>query len=145
MLRGMRFVCAILIAMLGLAACGGGGGTVELFRTSPLPCPPVTAAQDPTLALVSPANGARGVATTIGSVTFSATFSYDTLTLTPSDGSAVVTGGPITVSNGRDTSAVAVLRSGVTYQVMVRTTPSALGFPGCSYAFANNIGSFTTQ
>jgi hypothetical protein len=141
----MRSVSAVLIVMLGLVACGGGGSSANMSRTEPLPCPAITAAQDPTLALVSPANGATGVAVTVGSVTFSATFSYDTLTLTPSDGSAVVAGGPVMVSNGRDTSAVPVLRSGVTYQVMVRTMPTALGFPACSYAFTNTIGSFTTQ
>lgn len=140
-----------LLALTALAACSGGGGSSFTrsfdFGTTPAPFvqgPPPPAGVcaaliviDPQLALINPGNGARGVPTTIGSITFSASGLYYSLTLTPSDGSATVVGGTITAAgNGRYVSALPVLKSGLTYTVAIYP---AAGFP-CAY-FA---GSFTT-
>ena len=91
---------------------------------------------DPQLALIAPASGASGVPTTVGSIRFSASSLYNGVSLFPSDGGAQVDGGPITPANGNYVSALPVLRSHVTYTVLIYPTATA-----CSY----NPGSFTTQ
>ena len=91
---------------------------------------------DPQLALIAPAAGATGVPTTVGSITFSASRQYHDLALIPSDGSASVAGGPITPSNGNYVSTLPVLRSRVTYEVLIYPDAGP-----CDYV----PGSFTTQ
>jgi hypothetical protein len=97
--------------LLSLSACSGGGSTTQQVF-----CRGVFRALDPTLALVSPAKGTTGVPVTIGSVTFTASLTYDTLTLIPSDNAGAVAGGPISASNGTDVSAIPTLRHGISYR-----------------------------
>jgi hypothetical protein len=117
------------------------------FGTSPAPFvagPPPPAGVcnaliviDPQLALVNPGSGAQGVPTTIGSITFSASGLYYSLALLPSDGSGQVVGGTITAAgSGRYVSALPVLKSGVTYTVLI--------YPAAGFACAYFPGSFTT-
>jgi hypothetical protein len=133
----MKLAATAFLATAMLCACGGGGNV----QSTPTPMPTdrgVCAAllvNDPQLALIAPASGATGVPTTVGSITFSASRQYHDLALAPSDGSALVAGGPITPSNGSYVSAVPVLRSHVTYSVVIYVSEGP-----CAYV----PGSFTT-
>jgi hypothetical protein len=134
----VKLVATAFLASIFLNSCSGGGSVQpQPFPTSPprgvcnalLPI-------DSKLALISPAANATGVPTTVGSITFSASSQYHDLALNPSDGSAQVAGGAITPSNGNYVSALPVLRSRVTYDVVIFVSEGA-----CAYF----PGSFTTQ
>lgn len=136
----MKLVAAVFLATCFLISCGGGGGSGTV-QPQPMPAPSrggcnALLVNDPQLALIAPAPGATGVPTTVGSITFSASRLYHDLALLPSDGSALVAGGAITPVNGNYVSAVPVLRSHVTYSVLIYPDAGA-----CAY----DPGSFTTQ
>ncbi len=150
-----------LVAAAALAACSGGGavtGNAAMFPTSlttpgttPAPFPFVAGppppagvcnallVNDPKLALVFPANGATGVSTTVGSITFTAARLYYTLVLVPSDGSATLVGGPITAlaTAGAYVSALPPLKPGMKYDIAI--------YPSSTLACAYFPGAFTTQ
>ena len=133
----MKLAATAFLAIVFLNSCAGGG------NVQPQPQPTsfrgvcnALLVDDPQLALIAPASGASGVPATVGSVTFSASRLYHDVALFPNDGSALVAGGPITTSNGNYVSSLPVLRSHVTYEVLI--------FPNagpCDYV----PGSFTTQ
>ena len=134
-----RFAAAIA---LGLAGCGGGGGT-----TSQVPfagCPAIVAAQDTTLTLISPARGATGVSPTVGTIAFSGSFAYASVTLSPHDGTGQITSGPVIAANGVDTATIPTLHSGVLYDVQPLTMPMP-SVPGCTFQSFQYAGSFTTR
>jgi Bacterial Ig-like domain len=139
---------AILAALFvtPLAACAGGGSTAPSE-----PCPAVTGVFDSSAKLVSPANGATGVPTTVGTVSFTVTIASlrsGTLTLfvpgNPGNQGAVQ-GGPIsTDANGVSSSSVPALAPHTTYTVgiVARPVDPVTGCPGQAGA---TPGSFTTQ
>jgi hypothetical protein len=147
MLVRMTIRALVLVATLLLAACGGGGRTVPANCETGGTCPPppcaIIAVIDSSLMLISPAKNATGVSTTVGTITFSSAFSYATLTLSPHDGTAQLTGLPVTAANGVQSVPVPALHAGVVYDVQVLTAPSA--GPGCTSTSIQYAGSFTTQ
>jgi hypothetical protein len=138
---------AILAALfvIPLAACAGGGSTAP----SPV-CPAVVAPPvDPNAKLVSPASGATGVPTTVGTVTFTVTVAslrsgILTLYVPATPGQGRLLGGPIsTDANGVSSSSVPALASRTTYNATVGFPIDPVsGCPGGAYAI---LGSFTTQ
>ncbi|HWT05838.1 MAG TPA: hypothetical protein VN224_08775 [Xanthomonadales bacterium] len=128
----MKLAATVFLALIFLNSCAGGGSV----QPQPTATPDrgvcnALLVNDPQLALVTPAAGATGVPTTIGSITFSASRLYNGLTLSPNDGSGNVAGGPITPSNGNYVSALPVLRSHVTYSVTIFPSAGAcVYFPG---------------
>ncbi len=133
----MKLGATAFLAAAFLNSCAGGGNVQpQQFPTTPLRgvCNALLA-NDPQLALIAPAPGATGVPTTVGSITFTASRQYHDVALVPSDGSGAVAGGPITPSNGRYVSSLPVLRSRVTYDVLIYPDAGP-----CSYV----PGSFTT-
>ncbi len=135
----MKLAASAFLTTALLCACGGGGNTVQPQPSPTTPPRGVCNAllvNDPQLALIAPAAGATGVPTTVGSITFSASRQYHDVALVPSDGSALVAGGPITPASGNYMSALPALRSHVTYDVLIYPDAGP-----CSYV----PGSFTTQ
>jgi len=133
----MKLGAVTFLTTAVLCACGGAGNVQpQQFPTTP-PRGVCTAllVNDPKLALIAPANGAT-VPTTVGSITFSASSQYHDLALSPSDGSGLIAGGAITPSNGNYVSSLPVLRSHVTYEVLIYPDAGP-----CAYV----PGSFTTQ
>jgi len=144
---------AILAALfvIPLAACAGGGSTVPSGPLRLTPCPAVAGAFDANAKLVSPASGATGVPTTVGTVTFTVTIAslrsgILTLFVPANPGNVgAVQGGPIsTDANGVSSSSIPALAPHTTYTVTVDAYPvdPVTGCPGQVYA---TLGSFTTQ
>ncbi|HEX3465047.1 MAG TPA: Ig-like domain-containing protein [Candidatus Elarobacter sp.] len=144
-----RALTAALFA-LSLAGCGGGGATLQPGGVIS-GCPAVAGSFDPNAKLVSPANGATGVSTAVGTVTFTvgvAALRSGTLTLyvdqSPGNTGAVQ-GGPIsTDANGVSSSSVPALQPHTIYvaHVVARPVDPATG---CTGQVDGNLGSFTTQ
>ena len=116
------FVAALLTA-IGLTGCGAAQ------VTSGCQLPPVVPQ------LVTPANGATGVATTIGALQLSNANSSNTITIRSSAGNlsgvgAVDASGAVTLP---------VLASATTYTVNATFAPS------CGSGSSSDIGSFTTK
>jgi hypothetical protein len=140
---------AVLVAIVALTACGGGGSTLGCGGRGCLDLPPpatpcpIVAPVDPTLTLISPPKGATGVPVTIGTIAFSGTFTYASTLVVPRDGTLPLTGVPVTASNGVYNATVPTLRAGVTYDVEPVTAPITVS-PGCTFSSTQNAGSFTT-
>lgn len=145
-----RAILAALFVM-PLAACAGGGSTVSSGPSGPNGCPAVTGVFDANAKLVSPAGGATGVPTTVGTVTFTVTIASlrsGTLTLfVPANpgNQGAVQGGPIsTDANGVSSSPVPALAPHTTYTATVHVRPVD-PVTGCTSQADATLGSFTTQ
>ena len=131
-----------------LSACGGDSSISHGFQVEPpggIACSTV-AINGP--ALVSPAPGSTGVATTLSVLTFARIVGIPqtvsgNATLTGSD-NTVIASGPLTPSadGSTTTASIAGLQPHRTYTV---TVSGNLTGRGCSTPFAANDGSFTTQ
>ena len=135
---------AVIALVLGIAACSGPAGSSPAGPTpTPSPggtaCPPLAVADtDP---ITMPANGATGVATTIGSVSApnaGQVAAGVAVQLTTSSG-AVLTGGVFAAGpGGTAVATIPVLAPNTTYTV------SAYATPPCTVATEWVMGSFTT-
>jgi len=142
-----RAILAALFVM-PLAGCAGGGSTAP---SGPNHCPAITGVFDANAKLVSPASGATGVPTTVGTVSFTVTIGSlrsGTLTLfvpgNPGNLGAVQ-GGPIsTDANGVSSSSVPALAPHTTYTASVVARPVD-PVTGCTGQAGATLGSFTTQ
>jgi hypothetical protein len=142
---------AVLAAffLIPVAACAGGCSTATSGTARN--CPAITGVFDRNAKLVSPASGATGVPTTVGTVTFTvdlASLRSGTLTLfvpaNPANQGAVQ-GGPIsTDANGVSSSSVPALAPHTTYTAAVDVRPVD-PVTGCTGQAGASLGSFTTQ
>ena len=136
-----RAMLAVLF-VIPLAACAGGGSTAPTPVCPAIVAPPI----DPNAKLVSPASGATGVPTTVGTVTFTVTVAslrsgYLTLYIPATPGQGRLLGGPIsTDANGVSSSSIPALAPHTTYNATVGLPSQCPG--GGPYAI---LGSFTTQ
>jgi hypothetical protein len=132
-----------LLLAVSLAACTDGGSTVSGRG----PCPAITGVIDPTATLVSPARGATGVATTIGTISFTVSLAVlrsGTVTLAAPSPETSVMGGPITTdANGVSSVAIPPLQPHTAYHASVASNPVGPG--GCPGGATGDLGSFTTQ
>jgi hypothetical protein len=145
----VRFAFLVALGLAALAACSGGGGTTP--APDPFGCP-ASSVVDTQAKLVSPAPGATGVPTSIGTITFS--YSNPGLTgahfaLTGTDGSGFTIGqflgdNGVTVT-GPNTASFNVppLKPRTTYSVGGATVNVAHLI--CFHDVSANLGSFTTQ
>jgi hypothetical protein len=139
---------AALVAILALGACAGGGA---MMATTPTQCPAIAGIFDPNARLVSPAPGATGVSTSIGSLSFTvslAALRSGTVTLGVSAGSGsapAVEAGPITTdANGVSSASLPLLQPHTTYDARIHANPLDPA-SGCRGAVDGDLGTFTTQ
>ena len=139
-----RCVVLLSLGLVALAGCSGGGGTVPNVSCSN------GVATDAQAHLVTPASGATGVSPAIGSITVAygiATVVQPGVTLTPSDGSASVTGNPsftgVLPQSGTVQVTIPALKPSTTYAVTGRSVNMA--HVPCFTTVTASFGSFTTQ
>ncbi len=136
----MNYRALFVVTALGLAGCSGGG------TTTGHPCPALGVG-DPGATLVSPAKGATGVPVTVGTITFTVTIPslrQGTVTLSPTDNSGLITGGPVSTDrNNISSSVIPTLRPAVTYTVTIRLSSPPDAY--CSSFVEGDLGTFTTQ
>ncbi len=135
----MKWLCAFVLAALPFAAGCSGSSSPSL------PCPAVTGVLGQG-ALVSPANGATGVPTNVGSVSFTVTPSTlqgsgatVTLNAAVNGQSTQLSGGSVSTVNGVSSAAIPPLQSGVTYSVSVSASPLLSGSTTCRGAVSANL------
>jgi hypothetical protein len=135
-----------VLALAVLAGCGGGGGSSGFVD----PCP-VVVLSDPGATLTSPAKGATGVSTTIGSLSFTVSDPslqiriFQLIAISPPSTTPVVYRPPITIGPGGVLSvALPVLQPRTTYGAIESGFP-ADPVTGCRSTVNANLGAFTTQ
>jgi len=139
----VKVLIAAVFALCVFTGCGGG--TAGVPEPSPTPIAVCTALV-PLIPgnLISPAAGATGVSTAVGSVSFSvadARLLAGSLTLSPSPtaGGAPVQGGAISGTAADATASVPTLSGRTTYSVAV-----SANFPGDPCTHTSLLGTFTT-
>jgi hypothetical protein len=142
--RGVRCLLGLLCVVI--AGCSGGGAASA--PRAPLPACPFNESIFGSTTLISPANGARGVPTTIGGVgvTYIAELVGVTVMLVPSPTSApspVISGGQFATSVLGTTLAASVplLRPATDYSVQATTQHTS---STCTQTVSYYLGSFST-
>ena len=135
-----------LLALAALTGCGAGGGGDAFVD----PCPAVTGVLDPGATLTSPAKGATGVSTTIGSVSFTVTNPslqtgiFQLVAISPSNPTPIVYRPPITSGAGGVLSvAIPALQPHTTYDANIAGFPS-IPDSNCRGLVTADLGTFTT-
>jgi hypothetical protein len=140
-----------LLALIALTGCGGGGGGGASGGGFVDPCPVAPGVVDSGATLTSPAKGASGVSTAIGTLSFTVTNAslrtgiFKLLAISPANATPVVYSGATTVGAGGVLSiAIPALQPRTTYDASVAGYQQ-VSDAGCLGLVTADLGTFTTQ